>query len=181
MSRLLPHEQGERPVVEPSRMPVLRPPTPRANWRFTGLALGGLAVLAVLRLAVSHPSPAPSHLTPAAAVAGYLAATSRASESQLQSYLAPSVRDGAGPMLADLRRDRVRLVSPSIGVASQQGTTAQVEVALEICYRSSAKDPYTCDLLSHAPLGLPTEIGCQLINGRWYVNTLLEPQPLAPS
>ncbi|MGC8474330.1 MAG: hypothetical protein ACP5PW_08000, partial [Candidatus Dormibacteria bacterium] len=62
--------------------------------------------------------------------------------------------------------------------ASVEGATAQVEVALEVCYRESSSAPYTCELLSHEPLGLSSEILCQELAGRWYVTTLLKPSPL---
>ncbi len=178
MSSMPPFEERRELPVEPSQMPYLRPPTPRANWRFTGLALGGLGLLAVLRLVVSHPAPAPSHASPQAAVAGYLNAAVAGSQAGLESYLAPSDRQGAAAMLSALRADRVRLVSPSIGPTSVEGATAQVEVALEVCYRKSSSAPYTCELLSHEPLGLSSEILCQDLAGRWYVTTLLKPSPL---
>ncbi len=174
-----PFEERRDLPVQPSQMPYLRPPTPRANWRFTGLAFGGLGLLAVLRLVVSHPAPTPSHVSPQAAVAGYLKAAAASSEAGLESYLAPQDRQGAAAMLAALRRDRVRLVSPSIGPTSVQGAAAQVEVALEVCYRRTSGAPYTCELLSHEPLGLSSEIVCQELAGRWYVTTLLKPSPLA--
>jgi hypothetical protein len=178
MSTMPPFEERRELPVEPSQMPYLRPPTPRANWRFTGLALGGLGLLAVLRLVVSHPAPTPSHASPQAAVAGYIKAAASDSQSALEEYLAPAERAKASQMLSSLRQDQVRLVSPAIGPASVQGTTAQVEVALEVCYRSTSKSPYTCELLSHEPLGLSSEIVCQELGGRWYVVTLLAPQPL---
>jgi hypothetical protein len=178
MSTMPPFEERRELPVEPSQMPYLRPPTPRANWRFTGLALGGLGLLAVLRLVVSHPAPTPSHASPQAAVAGYIKAAAGDSQSALEEYLAPAERAKASQMLSSLRQDRVRLVSPAIGPASVQGTTAQVELALEVCYRASASVPYTCQLLSHEPLGLSSEIVCQELGGRWYVVTLLAPQPL---
>jgi hypothetical protein len=81
-------------------------------------------------------------------------------------------------MLSALRKDRVRLVSPSIGPTSVSGNSAQVEVALEVCYRAASRAPYTCELLSHEPLGLSSEIVCQEMDGRWYVATLLTPLPL---
>jgi hypothetical protein len=173
-----PYEDRRELPLQPSQLPVLRPPTPRANWRFTGLALGALGLLAILRLVVSHPEPSPSHLSPQAAVAGYIKAAAGNSQSSLEEYLAPAERAKASQMLSSLRQDRVRLVSPAIGPASVQGTTAQVELALEVCYRASASVPYTCELLSHDPLGLSSEIVCQELGGRWYVVTLLAPQPL---
>ncbi len=179
MSSMPPFEERRELPVQPSQMPYLRPPTPRANWRFTGLALGGLGLLAVLRLVVSHPAPAPSHASPQAAVAGYLKAAVAGSQAGLESYLAPRDRRGAAAMLSALRADRVRLVSPSIGPTSVQGATAQVEVALEVCYRKTPGAPYTCELLSHEPLGLSSEILCQDLAGRWYVTTLLKPSPLS--
>lgn len=178
MSSELPHEGDEARPLEPSQIPVLRGPTPHANWRFTALALAGLAALAVLRLVATHPAPSPSHGSPQGAVAGYLAAVRSGSARQLERFLAPAQRSGAGNMLADLKRDRVRLVSPAIGAVSLQGSSAQVQVALEICYRAGAKDPYTCRLLVHEPLGLASEIVCRRVGGAWYVSTLLDPQPL---
>ncbi|MDA8396001.1 MAG: hypothetical protein M0T72_12355 [Candidatus Dormibacteraeota bacterium] len=179
MSSMPPFEERRVLPVLPSQMPYLRPPTPRANWRFTGLALGGLGLLALLRLVVSHPAPTPSHVSPQAAVAGYLKAAAASSQAGLESYLAPKERPGAAAMLSALRRDRVRMVSPSIGPTSVEGATAQVEVALEVCYRRTSQAPYTCELLSHDPLGLSSEIVCQELAGRWYVTTLLKPLPLA--
>ena len=179
MSSMPPFEERRELPVLPSQMPYLRPPTPRANWRFTGLALGGLGLLALLRLVVSHPAPTPSHVSPQAAVAGYLKAAAASSQTGLESYLAPKERPGAAAMLSALRRDRVRMVSPSIGPTSVEGATAQVEVALEVCYRRTSQAPYTCELLSHDPLGLSSEIVCQELAGRWYVTTLLKPLPLA--
>lgn len=174
-----PAAPDQRPPVEPSRVPVLRLPAARANWRFTGLALGALLALALLHLVSSHPAAAASHSSPQGAVAGYLAAATADSAPRLATYLAPAERGRAAQMLAALKRDRVKLVSPSVGPTSVQGRSAQVEVALEVCYRTSNKKPYDCRLLEHEPLGLPAEIQCQFVNGRWYVSTLLEPQPLS--
>lgn len=168
----------EHPPFEPSRMPILRPPAPRANWRFTGIALAALAALALLHVVTTRPVATASHTSPQGAVAGYLAAAGSGSQSRLAAYLAPAQRSRAGQMLNALRRDRVRLISPAVGPTSVQGRSAQVAVALEVCYRTSASQPYDCKLLEHEPLGLPAEIQCRFVDGRWYVSTLLEPQPL---
>ena len=169
-------EPGASP---PSPVPPRLAPPPRgASWRITGLAAGLLGLLVVLRIATSHPAPEPSHQTPQGAVAGYLTALRKSDLASVESYLAPSVRSQAPAMFRALKADRVDLVSPAVGAAVGTGTTVTVEVTLEICYRPSSTAHYTCELLDKQPLGLSPGFQCVYLKGRWYVTTLVEPQPL---
>jgi len=170
------------PVPPPPPLPPSLAPPPRGgNWRITGLAAGLLGLLVVLRLVTSHPVPGPSHQTPQGAVAGYLTALRTTNLSTAEAYLAPTVRDQAAVMFRDLKADRVKLVAPAVGAVVGTGTTVTVEATLEVCYRTSSSAHYTCQLLDKQPLGLSSGFRCVYLKGRWYVATLLEPQPLTSS
>jgi len=159
-------------------LPTLAPPPRGANWRFTGIAVGALAVLILLKLVTTHPQPSPSHSSPAAAAVGYLAAIRSSNLRELEAYLPPSERDRAGAELRALGADNVLLVSPAVEGAVTQGTSATVNLTVEVCYRLTSRDHYSCQLLQRQPLGLPANLQSIEVAGQWYVSTLLEPQPL---
>jgi len=161
--------------------PSLAPPPRGGNWRLTGLAGGLLGLLVVLRLVTSHPVPGPSHQTPQGAIAGYLTALRASDLVGAEGYLAPAVRGQASAMFRALKADQVKLVAPAVGAVVGTGTTVTVEATLEVCYRRSTSVHYTCELLDKQPLGLNSGFQCVYIQGRWYVATLLEPQPLTGS
>ena len=159
-------------------MPVLGPPRRGANWRVTGLAAGILLILVLLRLVTSHPQPRPSHLSPSGAAVGYIDALRSGNLVSLESYLAPAQRQHAGQELAALRADHVLLVSPVVESAVGEGTSMTVAITVEVCYRRRTDRSYTCQLLEHQPLGLPSTLESVEVRGRWYISTLLYPQPL---
>ncbi len=169
------------PVPTPPTPPSLAPPPRGGNWRITGLAAGLLGLLVVLRLVTSHPVPGPSQQTPQGAVVGYLTALRTSDLAGAERYLSPTVRSQASAMFRALKADRVKLVAPAVGAVVGTGSTVTVEATLEVCYRSSSSAHYTCELLDKQPLGLNSGFQCVYIKGRWYVATLLEPQPLTSS
>jgi hypothetical protein len=139
--------------------------------------------LILLKIATAHPLPAPSHLTPEAAVVGYLDALGKSDLSATRAYLAPNVRPQAAAMIRALKADHVRLLSPAVSgaVSVGNGKTVTVTATVEVCYRSNTAKPFVCDFLSRQPLGLPPSLNSVYIQGRWYVSTLLEPTPLSGS
>ncbi len=157
---------------------MLRPPTRGANWRLTGLVLGILLALIVVKLAINHPQPKASHASPAAAAVGYIDALRSDSLSGVQSYLAPAERPQAGAELAALRSDHMLLVSPVIEGSLGDGRDVTVDLTVEVCYRRESKDPYTCRLLQHEPLGLPSTLESVQVGKLWYISTVLRPEPL---
>ncbi|MHB1499765.1 MAG: hypothetical protein ACYCYK_01115 [Candidatus Dormibacteria bacterium] len=159
-------------------VPVLSPPRRGANWRVTGLAAGVLLVLVLLKVATSHPQPNASHASPAGAAVGYIDALRTANLTQLKAYLSPAERSQAGAELRTLQADHVLLVSPVVDGALGQGRSRTVAVTIEVCYRSRTDRPYSCRLLQHQPLGLPPNLQSVEVGGRWFISTLLEPQPL---
>jgi hypothetical protein len=175
-------ESEEKPSV-PSRWPTLKLPERGSNRRVTYVAGAILLGLILLRVATAHPLPTPSHLTPEAAVVGYLDALGKSNLPSTKAYLAPSYRPKAAAMIRALRADHVRLVSPSVSgaVSVGNGKTVTVTATLEVCYRTSSAHPYNCQFLSREPLGLPSSLSAVYIQGRWYVSTLLKPTPLSRS
>ncbi len=171
-------ESEQEPLTAKPALPKLAPPPRGANWRFTGIAVAALAVLILLKLVTTHPQPSASHSTPAAAAVGYLAAVRSANLQQLESYLPPSERDKASAELRTLSADHVVLVSPAVQGAVFQGSSATVNLTVEVCYRRTSADHYSCQLLQRQPLGLPANLQSVEVGGRWYVSTLLEPEPL---
>ena len=168
-------EQGQGPAA----MPVLSPPRRGANWRVTGLAAGILLILVLLKLVTSHPQPRPSHLSPTGAAVGYIAALRSHNLASLQSYLAPAERGRAAEELASLRADHVLLVSPVVESAIGEGASMTVAITVEVCYRHRAARSYTCQLIQHEPLGLPSALQSVEVHKRWYISTVLDPEPLA--
>lgn len=168
---------SEDPLPEP-REPVLRPPTRGANWRLTGLVLGILLALVVVKLAINHPQPNASHASPAAAAVGYIDALRSGSLSSVEAYLAPAERAQAPAELAALKADHMLLVSPVIEGSLGEGRDVTVDLTVEVCYRRESKDPYTCRVLQHEPLGLPSTLQSIQVGKLWYISTVLEPEPL---
>ena len=165
-------------AVDQQATPMLSPPRRGANWRVTGLAAGILLILVLLKLVTSHPQPRPSHLSPSAAAVGYIDALRSGNLVSLQSYLAPSQRRYAVQELQALRADHVLLVSPVVESAIGEGGSMTVAITVEVCYRRQTNRSYTCQLIQHQPLGLPSALESVRIGGRWYISTLLDPQPL---
>jgi len=175
-------ESEEKPSA-PSRWPILKLPERGSNRRVTYLAGAVLLGLILLRVATAHPLPTPSHLTPEAAVVGYLDALGKSNLTSTKAYLAPSYRPHAAAMLRALKADNVRLVSPAVSgaVSVGNGKTVTVTATMEVCYRTSSAHAYNCDFLSREPLGLPSSLTAVYIKGRWYVSTLLKPTPISGS
>jgi hypothetical protein len=134
-----------------------------------------LALLIGVRLLSTHPLPQPSHATPEAAVAGYVGGLERLDLKQVERYLAPVQRPHASSMLEALSRDHATIQAPSLSEVTEQGDQATVTLSLQVCYQNSGRRSYTCEPLDHAPLGLPTQIECQRLNGNWYASTLFKP------
>jgi hypothetical protein len=174
---------SEGKVSHPSHWPSLKLPERGSNRRVTYVAGALLLGLILLKIATAHPLPAPSHMTPEAAVVGYLDALGKSNLSATRAYLAPSARPQATAMIRALKADHVRLVAPAVSgaVSVGNGKTVTVTATVEVCYRSNTAKPFICDYLSRQPLGLPPLLNSVYIHGRWYVSTLLEPTPLSRS
>jgi|GEM_PF-3153858 len=156
-------------------LPVMRP-TPRRNQRQWTLFLAALvALLILIRVIGNHPFPKPSHLDPAAAVAGYITAIQHKDVSQVSGYLAPKQRAQAESLLKALAQHRASITAPTLGTVLGNKGSATVTFSAQVCYQPSDGKQYTCSPISQAPLGLTNVISCVELDGKWYTATLLIP------
>ena len=163
----------EPPAAAPA--PVMRP-TPRRNQRQWTLFLAALVGLLILiRVIGNHPFPTPSHLNPAAAVAGYITGIQHKDLSQVSSYLAPEQRSQAADLLRALARQRASITAPTLGTVLGNRGTATVTISAQVCYDPGHGKQYQCSPLSQAPLGLTSVISCVELGGKWYATTVLRP------
>lgn len=169
-----PGAAGPEPQA-PTPAPPLRPISRRSQNRVTLYIAGALALLVLVRVFQSHPLPQPSHQTPAAAVAGYLLGLERHNLGEVRSYLAPNQRSRAGGLLAALSHQRALITAPALAQIVQNQRTATVAISLQLCYRPPGHRHYLCGPLAHSPLGLPVQISCLKVGGRWYATTLFKP------
>lgn len=156
-------------------MPVLRPRSRRSQNRFTLLLIGALALLILIRVVGAHPLPKPSHLSPAAAVAGYLTGLEHRDLGEVRGYLAPAQRPQASSLLKGFARQRASIAAPALTEITQTHSRATVTISLQVCYQPPGGKPYTCEPVGHAPLGLPDQITCVELDGSWYATTLFKP------
>jgi hypothetical protein len=167
-------DQPEQPPPAAS-IPVMRP-TPRRNQRQWTLFLAALVGLLILiRVIGNHPFPNPSHLNPAATVAGYITGIQHKDLSQVSSYLAPKQRPQAEALLKSLARHRASITAPTLGTVLGDKGSATVTFSAQVCYQPGHGKQYTCSPISQAPLGLTNVISCVELSGKWYSTTLLIP------
>ncbi len=158
----------------PNLAPI-RPISRRSQRQITFAIAGLLLLLIGIRVLSTHPLPAPSHATAEGAVAGYLGGIEHLDAARIEAYLSPSLRGRTQEMVTSLRRERVALEAPTISAALLNGSRATVSVSANVCYQPGKRQSYTCQSLGHAPLGLPAEIVCRELGGKWYATTLFKP------
>ena len=146
-------DSPEAPEAAPPA-PVLRP-TPRRNQRQWTLFLAALvALLILIRVIGNHPFPTPSHVNPAAAVAGYITGIQHKDLSQVSSYLAPKQRSQAADLLQELSvaRQRATITAPTLGTVLGDRASATVTISAQVCYEPGHGKQYRCspDLSSSA-------------------------------
>ncbi|MGB6771386.1 MAG: hypothetical protein WBF51_05205 [Candidatus Dormiibacterota bacterium] len=167
-------DSPEAPEAAPPA-PVLRP-TPRRNQRQWTLFLAALvALLILIRVIGNHPFPTPSHVNPAAAVAGYITGIQHKDLSQVSSYLAPKQRSQAADLLRALARQRATITAPTLGTVLGDRASATVTISAQVCYEPGHGKQYRCSPISQAPLGLTNVISCVELGGKWYATTVLRP------
>ncbi|MFZ0994590.1 MAG: hypothetical protein WAO09_01220 [Candidatus Dormiibacterota bacterium] len=163
----------ERQPAPPT--PVMRP-TPRRNQRQWTLFLVALvALLILIRVIGSHPFPTPSHLNPAATVAGYITGIQHEDLSQVSGYLAPKQRPHAEALLKALAQHHASITAPSLGTVLGDKGSATVTISAQVCYQPGGGKQYSCYPISQGPLGLTNVISCVELRGKWYATTLLKP------
>jgi hypothetical protein len=151
-------------------------PTPRRNLRQWTLFLVALvALLILIRVISNHPFPKPSHLNPAATVAGYIAGIQHHDLSEVSSYLAPKQRPQAASLLEGLAQQRATITAPTLGTVLGDKASATVTISAQVCYEPGDGKQYLCSPISQSPLGLTDVISCVELGGRWYATTLLKP------
>ena len=161
---------------EPASSPPVMRPTPRRNQRQWTLFLVALvALLILIRVIGNHPFPKPSHLNPAATVAGYIIGLQHKDLSQVSSYLAPKQRPQAKALLQALAQNRASITAPTLGTVLGDKGSATVTISAQVCYQPGQGRQYGCSPISQAPLGLTNVISCVELSGKWYATTLLKP------
>jgi hypothetical protein len=166
------------PPTEPQPAPsppVIRP-TPRRNqrqWTLFLVALVGLLIL--IRVIGNHPFPKPSHLNPAATVAGYITGIQHKDLSQVSSYLTPKQRPHAEALLKALAQHQASITAPTLGTVLGDKGSATVTFSAQVCYQPGQGEQYSCTPISEAPMGLTDVISCVELDGKWYATTLLIP------
>lgn len=108
-------------------------------------------------------------------MAGYLAGIERHNLRQVESYLAPSERAGAESVLQAFATQRAYISGPVASGLSQSATRATVALSVEVCSPLPGSRIFSCESVDREPLGLPRQMSCIKVDGKWYVTTLFKP------
>lgn len=163
------------PSQQPSRPPQMGLPSRGGQRRFTYLLVGALAALIAIQVLTSHPLPTPSHQTAAAAVAGYLEGIQHKDLAEVRRYLVRDQRPQADTVLRAFAKAHAYITATNVGYIDTEKRTARVTLDLEVCSPQGSRRIYSCTSVARSPLGLPTELSCDKVDGLWYVTTLFKP------